>query len=51
MGSWEEAKDVLKGFSIKKSIAEPKGAKDEFVPIEKSSSVRIKRRKNISKSD
>lgn len=51
MGSWEEAKDVLKGFSIKKSSVEPKSTKDEFVPIEKSSSVGIKKRKNISKSD
>ena len=51
MGSWEEAKDVLKGFSIKKINPEPKGTEDEFVPLEKSSSVKIKRRKNSSKSD
>ena len=51
MGSWEEAKDVLKGFPIKKRNPEPNGTEDQFVPLEKSSSVGTKRRKNSSKSD
>ena len=47
MGSWEEEKDVLKRFSIKKRNPEPKDTEDQSVHPEKSSSVRNERRKTV----